>query len=153
MPGKAGCSPWRLAANGEIPAFAGMTEKGLAVVADAERGLDHGAWVPLSLIYPDADVPVVQLSIASHASPEWHYALGQALVPLRDEGVLIVGSGSITPNLRALFSARLPIDAPAPAWVSDFTGCDAERMAAGAVEDVMHRVERAQHGSEEHTSE
>src|SRR3546814_6296364 len=98
-----------------------MTEKGLAVVADAERGLDHGAWVPLSLIYPDADVPVVQLSIASHASPEWHYALGQALVPLRDEGVLIVGSGSITHNLRALFSARLPIDAPAPAWVSDFT--------------------------------
>src|SRR3546814_20334712 len=106
-----------------------MTEKGLAVVADAERGLDHGAWVPLSLIYPDADVPVVQLSIASHASPEWHYALGQALVPLRDEGVLIVGSGSITHNLRALFSARLPIDAPAPAWVSDFTGWEIGRAS------------------------
>src|SRR3546814_3110771 len=150
IPAKAGISTSRLAANGEIPAFAGMTEKGLAVVADAERGLDHGAWVPLSLIYPDADVPVVQLSIASHASPEWHYALGQALVPLRDEGVLIVGSGSITHNLRALFSARLPIDAPAPAWVSDFTGWVAERMAAGAVDDVLHSVERAPHGRDNH---
>jgi len=106
--------------------------------------------VPLSLIYAKADIPVVQLSIHSNASPEWHYTLGQALAPLRDEDVLIVGSGSITHNLRALFSARLPIDAPAPVWVSDFTDWIAERMAAGAVDDVLHSVERAPHGADNH---
>lgn len=123
---------------------------GLAVTADPERGFDHGAWVPLSLVYPDADIPVVQLSIASNASPEWHYALGQALAPLRDEQVLIVGSGSITHNLRALFSACLPIDAPAPAWVTDFTDWVADRMAAGAIDDVLNGVERAPHGRDNH---
>lgn len=124
--------------------------QGLDVTADPERGLDHGAWVPLTLIYPDADIPVVQLSIASNASPEWHYALGQVLTPLRDDGVRIIGSGSITHNLRALFSARLPIDAPAPAWVTDFTNWIAERMTAGAVDDVLHSVERAPHGTDNH---
>ncbi|QCB53574.1 dioxygenase [Sphingopyxis sp. PAMC25046] len=123
---------------------------GLHVTADADRGLDHGAWVPLSLIYPDADIPVVQLSIASNATPEWHYALGQALAPLRDEGVLIVGSGSITHNLRAVFSARPPIDAPAPAWVTDFTDWIAERMSAGAIHDVLNSVQHAPHGADNH---
>ena len=123
---------------------------GLAVTADPERGLDHGAWVPLSLIYPDADIPVVQLSIHSNASPEWHHALGRALEPLRDENVLVIGSGSITHNLRALFSARLPIDAPAPAWVTDFTDWIADRMAAGSIDDVLHSVERAPHGHDNH---
>jgi len=127
-----------------------LGDHGLTVTADPERGLDHGAWVPLSLTYPDADIPVVQLSIASNASPEWHHVLGQALTPLRDDGVLIVGSGSITHNLRALFSARPAIDAPAPAWVTGFTDWVAERMAAGAVDDVLHAVERAPHGHDNH---
>lgn len=123
---------------------------GLTVTADPDRGLDHGAWVPLSLIYPQADIPVVQLSIHSNDSPEWHFVLGQALAPLRDEGVLVIGSGSMTHNLRALFSARLPIEAPAPAWVGDFTDWVAERMAAGAVDDVLHAVDRAPHGRDNH---
>lgn len=127
-----------------------LAERGLTVTADPDRGLDHGAWVPLSLIYPNADIPVVQLSIASNASPEWHFALGRALTPLRDDGVLIIGSGSITHNLRALFSARLPIDAPAAPWVTGFTDWIADRMAAGAVDDVLHSVERAPHGADNH---
>lgn len=137
------------------PALAGrvvdlLGTHGLQVTADPDRGLDHGAWVPLSLTYPDADIPVVQLSIASNASPEWHFALGQALAPLRDEGVLVIGSGSITHNLRALFSARLPIDAAAPDWVTAFTDWVAERMAAGAIDDLLHAVERAPHGRDNH---
>lgn len=127
-----------------------LGKHGLAVAADPERGLDHGAWVPLSLIYPDADIPVVQLSIGSNATPEWHYTLGQALIPLRDEGVLIIGSGSMTHNLRTLFATRPPIDAPAPPWVTAFTDWVAERMKDKAVDDVLHAVERAPHGPDNH---
>src|SRR3546814_13265496 len=98
-----------------------LAQHGLSVIADPERGLDHGAWVPLSLIYPEADITVVQLSLASGASPEWHHSLGLAPAPQRDPGVLIVRAGAITHNLRAYFTTRPAIDAPAPPWVSDFT--------------------------------
>ncbi|MBL0916088.1 MAG: dioxygenase, partial [Sphingopyxis sp.] len=69
---------------------------------------------------------------------------------LRDEGVLVIGSGSITHNLRAFFTTRPPIGAPAPAWVSDFTAWVAGRMEANAVDDVLHAVDRAPHGKDNH---
>ncbi|MEQ9316631.1 MAG: class III extradiol ring-cleavage dioxygenase, partial [Henriciella sp.] len=79
-----------------------------------------GAWVPLKLAYPEADIPVVQLSISMNQSPEWHYRLGQAIAPLRDEGVLIIGSGGMTHNLRAFFAGRYSIDASSPDWVNSY---------------------------------
>ncbi|MEW5836831.1 MAG: class III extradiol ring-cleavage dioxygenase [Pseudomonadota bacterium] len=116
------------------PALAGrvaalLDAAGLAARIDPERGLDHGIWVPLRLMYPDADIPVVPLSIQPMLGPAHHYALGRALAPLRDEGVLVIGSGSITHNLHD-FRAGYDADHEAP-YVRPFIGWIEQRLAAG----------------------
>lgn len=102
------------------PALAARVRDLLApvpVVMDQKWGLDHGTWSVLAHMYPKADVPVVQLAIDQSESNEFHYALGQSLASLRDEGVLILGSGDVVHNLRLM--QRRPGVTP-PEWAVAF---------------------------------
>jgi 4,5-DOPA dioxygenase extradiol len=98
----------------------------------ASRGLDHGAWVPLKVMYPLADVPVLQLSIPTH-DPDRLLELGRRLRPLRDEGVLVIGSGFMTHGLPYL-TREMVVDNVAPGWSRDFDAWAAEKLAVGDVD-------------------
>jgi 4,5-DOPA dioxygenase extradiol len=101
----------------------------------ASRGLDHGAWVPLKIMYPDADIPVLQMSLPTQ-DPVRLLALGERLRPLRDEGVLIIGSGFLTHGLPFLTEFR--IDAAAPGWSKEFDAWAGEALARGDVDALAN---------------
>jgi len=107
-----------------------LESAGFATGANAERGFDHGTFVPLKLTYPAADVPTVQLSLKRGLDPAEHLAMGRALAPLRDEGVLIVGSGMSYHNLAAMFSGVGAATAAAfDAWLTEAVRDPATREA------------------------
>ncbi len=119
------------------PDASDLAQKIAALMPDTEpvyqtnRGLDHGAWVPLKIMYPDADIPVLQMSMPT-SNPQKLLELGERLKPLRDEGVLIIGSGFMTHGLPYL--QEWSINAKAPQWSKDFDLWAAEVLAKGDVE-------------------
>jgi len=106
----------------------------------SSRGLDHGAWVPLRIMYPEADVPVLQMSLPTQ-DPARLLELGRRLRPLRDEGVLIIGSGFLTHGLPYLREFR--IEADAPGWSTDFDAWAGEALARGDVDELAAYRDRA----------
>jgi 4,5-DOPA dioxygenase extradiol len=129
---------------------------GLPVQSTPEGGLDHGIWAPLRFAWPAADIPVLPLAFPPDWSPEKLFALGQALAPLADEGVLVYGSGSITHNLRLVFAGgRPPLDAPEIPESAAFRTWLAEHAAAAdwpALFDYRRQAPHAvlMHPTDEH---
>ena len=103
---------------------------------DPYRGLDHGAWVPLRMMYPSADLPVIPLSIKPHAGAAYHYALGQALQPLTGAGFLIMGTGSITHNLRDYMTC-VHNDLPTPDYVTRFADWVGTHIASDQTQTLL----------------
>lgn len=120
---------------------------GLPVQVGDEGGLDHGIWAPLRFVWPDADIPVLPLAFPPDWSPARLFALGQALAPLVDEGVLVYGTGSITHNLRMVFGGGRPaIAAPEIPESAAFRDWFAQRAAAADWSALLDYRRQAPHG-------
>ena len=112
-----------------------LADAGFAPRLDPQAGFDHGVWVPLRRIYPQADIPVVALSVDPAADAAWHYRLGRALAPLRAQGVLVMGSGGFSHNLRELDWRHR--DAEAFPWMREFTDALRTRLLDGDAEGAL----------------
>jgi len=100
-----------------LPRVCGSYSAGFKTAANRDRGFDHGAFVPLKLTYPQADVPTVQLSLKRGLDSQEHIAIGRALTPLRDEGIFIIGSGMTFHNLRAFTPQAAPYAKAFDQWL------------------------------------
>ncbi len=128
-----------------------LSDAGVTAESHPSRGLDHGAWVPLTAMYPEAQVPVTQLALVRNAGAAAHVALGQALAPLRDEGVLILGSGAITHNFDWLdwHADGEAVPSQKARQFSDWVGAHLAAQDGPA----MLAYRSAPHGAEAHPSE
>jgi len=108
-----------------------LAQAGIPCATDSERGFDHGTFVPLAVAWPQAEVPTVQLSLRAGLDPAEHLAIGRALAPLRDEGVLIVASGMTFHNLRLFWDPRaIPLAEAFDAWLRDVATAPPDRRDA-----------------------
>jgi len=126
---------------------------GVPAQGDPERPFDHGAWVPLMHLLPEANVPVVQLALPARYSPQALYALGQALSGLRDQGILIIGSGSMTHNLREFFVGRPELDAPAAPYALEFSRWVESTLVAQDRERLFDYRAQAPHAERAHPTD
>lgn len=128
---------------------------GIPSSTDGARPRDHGVWVPLTYLVPRADVPVVQLALPQSAGPAEVLAIGRALAPLRQEGVLVVGSGSLTHNLHELFASGRPPMAAAPVapYAEEFVGWIVDAIAHGDEAALCDYRARAPHAERAHPTD
>lgn len=118
-----------------------LAEKGIQAEYELERGLDHGTWIPLLMMYPRADVPVVQLSIQTEEDSDYHFRLGEAMRPLADEGVLIMASGGAVHDLDEIHNYA--VASPPPDYVQAFESWLESMVAQGNVEALLHYQSQA----------
>lgn len=118
-----------------------LAAAGIASRVRENHGLDHGVWVPLRRMYPDADIPVVPMSVMPGGTAAQHHAIGRALAPLRQQGVLVVGSGGFVHNLGDLDWAHG--DAPLAPWAQEFGDWMHAMLAAGDLAALLDWQQRA----------
>ena len=128
-----------------------LRNAGYQVKPVASRGLDHGVWAPLSLMYPAADIPVFQVSLIAGGSPRDHYRYGSTLQSLRKQGVLVVSSGSLTHNLYEFMGHEK--EDGALGSVTDFENWIAEALVDGRYEDLMNYRRLAPYGKQNHPTD
>lgn len=128
-----------------------LADAGFTAAIDGCRGLDHGAWSPLLHLYPDADIPVVQLSVQSQLGPRHHYELGRALARLSTEGILLLGSGHMTHNLRDWMLNQHQTE-PVP-YAREFQTWVHDRIDTGEHEALLDYRSRAPHAVRAHPTE
>lgn len=124
-----------------------LNESGWPATPNDRRGLDHGAWVPLRYLYPDADVPVLQVSMLRGLDEKTAYSIGGVLAPLRAQGVLIVGSGSLTHNL---YEFRGPAVATEASYAREFADWTRKTLLARDHARLLHTLELAPHAQRAH---
>lgn len=127
-----------------------LRNAGFPTASDAQRGFDHGTFVPLKLAYPGADVPTVQLSLKRGLDPSEHLAMGRALAPLRDEGVFIIGSGMTYHNLRAFSPRATPVAEAFDRWLQQAVTSAPNERAAQLTAWADAPSARLAHPREEH---
>lgn len=124
-----------------------MRNQGLTAQTVEREGFDHGTWVPLKLAYPNADIPIAELSIQPNQDAAWHFKLGQALAPLRNDNVLILASGAITHNLHAYMTGRYKRP---PDWVYGFSRWVQDAIVENRVDDLLNFESKAPYVKENH---
>jgi 4,5-DOPA dioxygenase extradiol len=129
-----------------------LNEAGISNTCNNKRGYDHGTWTPLKLMFPDADIPVVQLSIQPQLNASHHFKVGMALNSLREKNILFVGSGHITHNLRAVFGAMRGgvVDKEMARKTDEFTDWIADKLTSGEMEALLDWQKSAPYAIENH---
>lgn len=130
-----------------------LRQAGFDAALDLQRGLDHGAWVPLREMFADASVPVVQLSLQPQLGPAHHYRLGRALASLAAENILLIGSGGLTHNLHEAFAAMRNPAQPELAYVREFQQWVYDALLKDDIESLLSYRTRAPHAQRAHPTE
>lgn len=130
-----------------------LQKSGFTPSTDTSRGLDHGAWVPLLLAYPEANIPVLQLSVQTRLGTRHHLALGAALQSLREQNILIIGSGSFTHDLRRFRGGRQALDAPETPDITAFSDWMDDHIKSADLAALADYRRLAPHAADEHPTE
>lgn len=126
-----------------------LQENGIDTAISHKRAFDHGTWTALKLAYPDADIPIAEMSVQPRHSAAWHYRLGQILAPLRDDNVLIIGTGAMTHNLSAYMSGTFTTP---PAWVTEFVDWMHDTIGENRIGALLDYETTAPHVQANHPS-